>query len=234
MALSLSRQPTGPPQMLSRPMRAPLLALAGTLALSACGSAHQATTGSFHATPGIGSADTTTLTPSSLSTSNPASTFAPTHFATRCSASHLKLGWGGRISEPTGQHTLSLTLTNASSAQGCYMFGYPEIMLTDSRGRALPLRYSRTGDQVVTSSVPSQVDVAPRSTAYVTLNKYRCDAGELMNATMVRVVPPDDYSSLQLSITGNVPMDYCGPGDPGSTVHLSPVEPSYVATISQP
>src|SRR5213082_859170 len=62
----------------------------------------------------------------------------PVHFASRCTSSQLALGWGGRISEPTGQHTLSLTLTNSSHA-GCHLFGYPGVSFVDPEGRPSPL-----------------------------------------------------------------------------------------------
>ena len=104
----------------------------------------------------------------------------------------------------------------------------------DSSGHVLPLQYRRTGDQVVTSTPPGHVDIAPAATAYVTVNKYRCDTSDLMSATAVRLIPPDDFSWLQLSIIDNVSMDYCGAGDPGSTVYVSPVELSSAATLSYP
>lgn len=143
------------------------------------------------------------------------------------------LSWDDRFSEPTGQHTLGLTLTNRSTS-GCYLFGYPGISLIDERGRVLPLIYSRTGDQVVTASPPTRADIPPGGVAFVTTNKYRCDVREVMRAAAVRLIPPDDFVALSVSITGNVPMDYCGPGDPGSILHISPVELAEGATIAAP
>jgi hypothetical protein len=60
----------------------------------------------------------------------------------------------------------------------------------------------------------------------VVVNKYRCDMTDLMQGTVVRIIPPDDRTFLQVSIMDNVSMDYCGPGDPGSVVYVSPVEPT--------
>ena len=134
------------------------------------------------------------------------------------------------MSEPAGQHTLALTLGNKSDT-GCFLFGYPGISLVDPAGHVLPLDYSWTGDQVVTSSPPVHVDVPPGGLAYVTVNKYRCDTADLMPAATVRLIPPDDFTALSVSIAGNVPMDYCGEGDPGSILHISPVEPSQPATL---
>jgi len=183
--------------------------------------------GSVSASP---SAATQSATPE-VSVSATASASTPVHFASRCTSSQLTLGWGGRISEPTGQHTLSLTLTNSSHA-GCHLFGYPAVSFVDPGGRVLPLRYIWGGDQVVTSSKPVMVDLPAGGTAYVLVNKYRCDTTDLMQGAAVRVIPPDERTFLQVSIIDNVPMDYCGPGDPGSIVYVSPVEPSFDAVFA--
>ena len=183
--------------------------------------------GSVSASP---SAATQSATPE-VSVSATASASTPVHFASRCTSSQLTLGWGGRIGEPTGQHTLSLTLTNSSRA-GCHLFGYPGVSFVDPGGRVLPLRYIWGGDQVVTSSKPVMVDVPAGGTAYVLVNKYRCDTTDLMQGAAVRLIPPDERTFLQVSIMDNVPMDYCGPGDPGSIVYVSPVEPSFDAVFA--
>lgn len=141
----------------------------------------------------------------------------------------LAVTWGGRVSEPTGQNTLALSITNTSKT-GCYLFGYPNLVVKDSAGRVLPFQYARTGDQVVTAAAPTHVDLAPGATAYVGVNKYRCDTTDLMSSSEVLLTPPDATSTLRLAIDGDVALDYCGPGDPGSIVHVSPMEPSYRAT----
>jgi Protein of unknown function (DUF4232) len=155
----------------------------------------------------------------------------PVPSASRCSAGQLAVTWGGRFSEPTGQHTVPLTITNISSS-GCSLFGYPQVALLDRTGRVLPLEYQTTGDQVVTAAPPAHVDLAPRGLAYVTVNKYRCDTTDLMQASILRLTPPGLTSSFSVSLAGNVPMDYCGPGDPGSIVHISPVAAMESATVA--
>jgi len=153
-------------------------------------------------------------------------------FSSRCSAGQVAVGWGGRVSEATGQHTVSLDITNISTT-GCYLSGYPQVTLVDRAGRVLPLQYQTTGDQVVTSAPPGHVDLLPRRPAYVTVNKYRCDTGDLMQATDLWLTPPGLTSPFDVSLAGNVSMDYCGLGDPGSIVHISPVEPDFSATVPQ-
>lgn len=174
-------------------------------------------------------------TPNAVPPSSPSSSSSPNaspspvvHYASRCAVSQLTLAWGGRTSEATGQHTLPLVLTNTSRT-GCHLFGYPGISLIDANGRILPLQYVWGGDQMVTSSPPVLVEIAPAASAYIVTNKYRCDTSDYMQAVTARVIPPDDTASLQVSIVNNVAMDYCGQGDPGSILHISPVEPSFQA-----
>jgi hypothetical protein len=54
-----------------------------------------------------------------------------------------------------------------------------------------------------------------------------------MQATDLWLTPPGPTSPFDVSLTGNVSMDYCGDGDPGSIVHISPVEPDFSATVPQ-
>ena len=164
----------------------------------------------------------------SPSTSPSASPSPVVHYTSRCAVSQLTLAWGGPTSEATGQHTLPLVLTNTSRT-GCHLFGYPGISLIDANGRILPLQYVWGGDQMVTSSPPVMVEIAPAASAYIVTNKYRCDTSDYMHAVKARVIPPDDTAFLQVSLVNNVPMDYCGQGDPGSILHISPVEPSFQA-----
>ena len=152
-------------------------------------------------------------------------------FTVPCSAGQLAVGWGGRVSEATGQHTVSLTISNIST-NGCYLTGYPQVALTNNAGRVLPLQYQTTGDQMVTAAPPAHVDLGPNGLAYVTVNKYRCDVGDLMQASVIRITPPGVMSSFSVSLEGNVSMAYCGPADPGSIVQVSPVEPTFAATVA--
>jgi len=132
------------------------------------------------------------------------------------------------FSEPTGQHTVQLVISN-TSASGCYLFGYPQVAFIDRAGHAIPFQYQTTGDQVVTSAPPGHVDLAPHGHAYVTVNKYRCDLGDVTQTSGVRLTPPGETASLDVAITG---MPYCGLGDPGSVVHVSPVAATASGTVA--
>ncbi len=122
-----------------------------------------------------------------------------------------------------------LTLTNAGSG-ACYLFGYPGISLYDAADHLLPLSYEWHGDQMVTGSAPQRVAVAPGVEAFVLINKYRCDLGDKATAVTLRLIPPDDTTSMTLSVQSD--LGYCGPGDPGSTLEISPVEPTASATMA--
>ncbi len=181
---------------------------------------------------GCGSSPHTARLPSTT-TASPAesATTGAIVAGTRCASGSLQLGTGQPISEPTGQHSLSLLLTNTAH-QACYLNGYPTVALVDSRGAIVPFSYSRSGDQVVTSALPSLVVIGPGGAAYVTINKYRCDLGDHQIAAAARLTPPGDTEPLQTPIGQYPILGYCGNGDPGSTVHVSPVEPTVGATRS--
>jgi Protein of unknown function (DUF4232) len=150
---------------------------------------------------------------------------------TSCRSADLALGLTDRVVPPTGQNPLSLTLTNRS-ARSCYLFGYVQVTEFDAAGRELPFDFKQTGDQVVTPDPPARVDLAPGDTAYVTINKYRCDLGDQDLVSAIQVVPPDGDAPLQVTLTGSsVRLGYCGPGDPGSVVFVSPVAGTLAATI---
>jgi hypothetical protein len=135
------------------------------------------------------------------------------------------------ISEPTGQHSLALALTNTST-RACYLFGYPAIRLLDASGHELPFTYRQSGDQVVTSRPPVRVTLTPGGVAYVTINKYRCDLGDRGSATTVGLVLPGDTSVLTKVVLSSLNLGYCGPADPGSTVSVSPFGASLDDTLA--
>jgi hypothetical protein len=105
--------------------------------------------------------------------------------------------------------------------------------LFDAAGGELPFTYRQGGDQVVTSHPPARVSLAPGGTAYVTINKYRCDLGAEGAASAVEVLPPGDTADLRLTLP--VPptaLTYCSPGDPGSTVSVSPIGATFGDTVA--
>jgi hypothetical protein len=113
------------------------------------------------------------------------------------------------------------------------MSGFPGVTLYDAGGAELPLTYDWHGDQVVTHAPPRRVDLGSGISAYVMVNKYRCDRQTVSEATTLRLIPPNDISSLPLNLAGLRELGYCGLGDPGSTLEISPIEPTEAATRSE-
>jgi hypothetical protein len=147
----------------------------------------------------------------------------------------LHLGVADGISEPTGQHTAVFSLRNDSGTQ-CSLEGYPGILLLDAKGTTLEFIYGyHAPDQVITNAQPKPLRVAPGGTVYFTLNKYRCDAGDKAVATKILVTIPGASGPLSIRLpnsTGAQTLAYCGPGDPGSTIDVSPFEATITETLS--
>ena len=143
----------------------------------------------------------------------------------RCATAQLTLVEDPElVSEKTGQRTALVDLTN-HGANMCFLDGYPGVSLLDASGRVLPLQSVWHGDQMVTPAKPHRVDLSPGATAYFAVNQYRCDTTDLARATAIRVYPPDNSASLTspLRPDGRT-LSYCGPGDPGSVLAVSPIE----------
>lgn len=85
----------------------------------------------------------------------------------------------------------------------------------------------------MTSDRPRPVRLAAGASAVILVNKYRCDKGAKARATTVAVTPPGDTRALRLDLSGQRGMGWCGSGDPGSTVHVSPVASSLAGVTQQ-
>lgn len=200
------------------------LAVTVLLACEACGSQSRIQPSVTRPSPPTATADGSVASPSAAGTTRQAEG--------SCRSAELVLDLGARISEPTGQRSLSLTLTNKST-RSCSLFGYPTVRLLDAAGRELPFDYLQAGDQVVTAHPPTRVDLPPASTAFVTLNKYRCDLGSQSTAGIVELSPPGDTAALQVILPSTaLPLAFCGPRDPGSTVAVSPVGATFGDTVA--
>jgi hypothetical protein len=150
-----------------------------------------------------------------------------------CRMSQFALALGPEISEATGQHSVSLRLVNRG-ATSCVVTGYPKVTSYDRAG-AIPFMIRHGGDQMITSHGPARVVVRPDRAAFVLLNHYRCDLGGLRSATKVRIGLLGARRAATLSIKITDPyrrLDYCGKGDPGSTLTVSPFEPTIRAALS--
>lgn len=137
-----------------------------------------------------------------------------------CTAANLQPATGTGVSEMTGQHTIDVSLTNHSNAT-CQLEGYPEITMLDSRGQKLGFTYSHTGDQMTTNAKPTRLYLPSSATAWVRINKYRCDIGETDVSQTLLLGLPDNSGSLQV---GTSNFSFCDES-PSLVVVVSPFEP---------
>jgi hypothetical protein len=119
----------------------------------------------------------------------------------------------------------------------CVLDGYPQVTLYDAR-RLIPFAVRRGGDQMISSKPPESVKVPAGGRAFVVINKYRCDRGAAPGSRGTRRIrissgaPGTGSASISFGDRPAIPMpyripDYCGKGDPGSTLTVSP----FVATV---
>lgn len=153
----------------------------------------------------------------------------PEPVARPCLGSDFSLSVGKDLPAPTGRAPIALVLTNISDS-ACAIIGYPLVSLYDATGMELPFEYSHRGGQVVTSRPPALVIVPPNGAAHVAIEKYRCDTGDLALADTMRLLVPGSDVPLLLAMQHYPGRGYCGPGDPGSTIAVSPVASSSADT----
>jgi hypothetical protein len=185
--------------------------------------------GSLSASP-VQPSTTPILPFSTTTTTSPSPTTEVVMASIRCQPSGLRIGIGPPVSPETGEHPLLLTLTNEGRL-ACYLDGYPSIALYDANKVLLPLSYEWHGYQTI-GPAPRRVVLAPSHEAFVMVAKYRCDSGDKDTAVSLHLIPPDDTGSMTVSIQGLQDLSYCGPGDPGSELDISPVEPTAAATAA--
>ena len=107
----------------------------------------------------------------------------------QCAARALVLRPGAFVVPMTGEHAVMYALTNRGPV-ACTLSGYPQVVLYDAKGAALPFRYDKGGGAYVTSRKPAPVVLARGASAYVLVAKYRCDLGIVRNATAIRLALP--------------------------------------------
>jgi Protein of unknown function (DUF4232) len=144
---------------------------------------------------------------------------------------NLSIRLAEQPSPTTGAHPLALRLINRRP-QACVLDGYPLAALRDARG-TIPFVYRHHGDMMVTSRPPKPVSLRPGDSAYVLLDKFRCDLGERRVSTTVQIWLKG--SKTRSPPIGVVPerISLCKPGIPaeGRVVNVSPFEPTLRATL---
>jgi uncharacterized protein DUF4232 len=149
-----------------------------------------------------------------------------------CRLSQLGLSLGQEVTPATGHNPFTIHLTNRGS-QPCVVNGYPAVSFDDGRG-SLPFVVNHGGDQQVTSRPPEPVSVRPGGTAFVVMQKYRCDLGKLRAASSLRLALPGGVPSagavVDLGSLGRR-IAYCKGGSTVNAVSVSPFVPSIAAGL---
>jgi hypothetical protein len=150
----------------------------------------------------------------------------------RCASGALTLRVGGTVVPKTMELPLLLELVNHGKGS-CTLEGYPRLQLRSVSGTLYGYSYRDRGDAEVTAHKPAVVTVSPGHGAWVLLNKTPCIGnveGRLVH--QVWLMPPGASTYLHLELGNIVLFDYCGAGDPGHTIDVSPFEPSAAATAA--
>ena len=147
-----------------------------------------------------------------------------------CRVSQLTIANGFQISPYTGQNPLTLRLTNRAQ-RSCILYGYPTIAFTDARG-SIPFPIKLGGDQMINRRPPTRVVVRAGRSAFVLVNKFRCDLGAVRVArTLLLGLPGHKSPQLSLTLPAYPRITYCGKGNPQSTVMTSAFVPSIRAAL---
>jgi hypothetical protein len=148
-----------------------------------------------------------------------------------CRPQQLRLHIGARVSEATQQETVVFVLRNVS-AHRCGLDGYPVVALWTSltaHGKYLPFRYRDHGDQMLTSAKPALVTLAPGGSAYFGINKNACVVRSSATARYLTMFP---LGQLHQKLPDTPVLGYCGSGDPGHVVDISPFEKTARAVLA--
>ena len=146
-----------------------------------------------------------------------------------CTTSQLSLGFGGELSPISGEHAVVITLTN-KSRKYCQLLGYPTVHFDTSTGRVLPFAYGHVS-QYFARLVPRLVGLRPGARGYFEVAKYRCDLGDLMTGSVIKVALAATAGAAlarKLPPTSGDGVTYCKGGvkDPGQFVGVSAIVPT--------
>ncbi|NMM32500.1 MAG: DUF4232 domain-containing protein [Phycicoccus sp.] len=174
-----------------------------------------------------------TQLPSGSSSSTPVvPRSGPTTTQALCDGAALSLEVADAEGGGTGQTAVLMTVRNPGPT-ACMLKGYPRLTALDASGTVLPFTIHYGGSQSVTNQQPEAVTIGPGGSAFVTFGKYRCDVGDKAQVQEVKVILPNTSAPTVLDLTAlSHDFAFCGPGDPGSELAVSPVEPTAAKTRS--
>lgn len=177
------------------------VALAALLLLSGCGSSTATKTVTVSPQSASTSAGTTTSASSNPTTSTTSNSTAPPGVPL-CRAGTLSLAFLGQQGA-TGHGVLGFELRNIGSSS-CHTFGYPGILWLDKGSSPLPTDSVRTTRDFFGSAPLASITVPPGGVVSFRLGVTHITAGGgnagCTTAAGVQVIPPNDTSTLRLTI----------------------------------
>lgn len=163
----------------------------------------------------------------------PAAAFSQPHArasVSRCLPANLSLRATDNVSPTTGAHPIALRLVNRGR-DACTVSGYPNVVLRDGRG-IIPFIYRHGGDTMVTSHPPRPVLLRRGGSAYVLLDKFRCDLGNRRVSTAVQVgLHGSTARGRPVAVANGIALCKPGIAAEGRVVNVSPFEPTLRATL---
>jgi hypothetical protein len=189
-------------------LSAALAALLLTAILAACGSSASSTTtstggnGGAPVSPSSSTATTVaTVTKTATTTASGASSSTSTSAGEApCRAAGLAISFLGQQGA-TGHGELGFALRNTGNAS-CSTIGYPGVQFLDRAGNNLPTTPTHTTQDFFGTTVLHRLSVAPGATVSFRLGVTH-GAGSSAGCTTayaVQVIPPNDTSTLKVSI----------------------------------
>ncbi|HLY50290.1 MAG TPA: DUF4232 domain-containing protein [Solirubrobacteraceae bacterium] len=190
-----------------RLLLAPVLALAGALALVGCGGS------STGASQTVSSVDTSTQAPApatnpatestpASTTSTPATSTSTPATPGMCRAADLTASYlGGQAA--TGHGLLGFALQNVSG-HTCTTFGYPGIQFLSQSAEPLPTVPNHTTTDFFGSLPERMLSVAPGATVSFRLGVTHGAASTAgcTTAYLLQVIPPNDTATLRIALPG--------------------------------
>jgi Protein of unknown function (DUF4232) len=148
----------------------------------------------------------------------------------RCAIASLSVRRAQDVSPTTGANPLALRFVNRG-ASACVLEGYPIVVLRDANG-VIPFAYRHRGDVMVTPRAPRPVLLRVGGSAYVLLDKFRCDVGDRRVSKSVQIgLKGSSSRSRQLSVHAHIALCKPGIAAEGRVVNVSPFEPTLRATL---
>jgi hypothetical protein len=118
-------------------------------------------------------------------------------------------------------------LTN--TGEPCRLRGYPALVFADAGSHRIDFRVTHRPDRMVGGKPSSGLSLPTGSEAWFAMDKFRCDRGDREHVHLTSIRPSGATGGV--TIDGPRQWAYCGPGDPGSAVVVSPFEPTLGATL---